>query len=109
MTTGNRTADGVHGAWTAHVPDVTVEEVTALLPIVQRGHGRLRGLVLAYRAGVAAATPPAPICERPGCPHPMHGNHYHCGSCDSPEPTGMTGHQIRGVMTCQAKGTTWKR
>jgi hypothetical protein len=42
------------------------------------------------------------ICPHPQCPWPMHGNHYHCGRCRSPEPTGHQGHY--GLLASGAWG-----
>ncbi len=44
-------------AWRRDTPDVTADEVAALLPIVAQRSGWLRSMVIAYRAGVRAATP----------------------------------------------------
>jgi hypothetical protein len=56
-------------AWRRHVPSITDGEIGVLLPIVQRGGGRLRELVDAYRAGVRAGAPdPEPLAGWPPCP-----------------------------------------
>jgi hypothetical protein len=63
-------AEQVRDAWRRFVPGVTAEEVAALLPIVRDGASRVRGLVLAYRAGRRAATPlPAPLAGFAPCPN----------------------------------------
>lgn len=56
-------------AWRRHIPSVTDAEIATLLPIVQRGGGRLRELVDAYRAGVRSRSPePDPRAGWPPCP-----------------------------------------
>lgn len=54
-------------AWRRHVRSVTDDEVAALLPLVAAGHGHLRSLVEAYRAGRQSVPRPAkehcPTCR----------------------------------------------
>lgn len=52
-------------AWRRAVRDVTDDEILAILPLVQQGYGRLRGLVNAYRAGVAAGVRQATPLDPP--------------------------------------------
>lgn len=50
----------------------------------------------------------AKVCFNETCPFPYHGNHYHCGRCDSGEVTGMTGHwrEDLRLWTCEQSAET---
>jgi hypothetical protein len=89
--------------WRRAVPDITVGEITTILPILQRGDGRLRALVAAYRAGRRAqAAHPAPLSGFQPCTECLStrvaslvlggggGIMARCADCDAVYPVAPT-------------------